>query len=204
MTQLLDCRVGLRSPRKDKFYFQKRNILMTASSFDASLAFVLKYEGGYVNHPQDKGGPTNMGITHKTLSRFRGEPVTIADVKELTCAEAARIYRQNYWDEIQGDELPAGIDLGLFDFAVNAGPGRAIKLFQAVLNVTQDGLIGPRTLQAAQKGRTSFIISALCSVRIDYQRRLSSWRIFGRGWAKRVRDVERASLAMVKPPAGVA
>jgi lysozyme family protein len=173
---------------------------MAASSYETALAFVLQYEGGYVNHPKDRGGPTNLGITQKTLSRFRGEPVTIADVKALTVAEAARIYRQNYWDEIQGDDLPAGIDLALFDFAVNAGPGRAIKLFQAVLNVTQDGLIGPRTLQAAKKGKASFIISALCSVRIDYKRRLSSWATFGRGWARRVRDVERASLAMVERP----
>ena len=98
---------------------------MTASNFEASLAAVLKHEGGYADHPSDPGGATNLGVTRATLTRWRGRPVSKAEIRALTRAEAAKIYRALYWDEIAGDVLPAGLDFAVFDYCVNSGPGRA-------------------------------------------------------------------------------
>ncbi|WP_082555208.1 glycoside hydrolase family 108 protein [Devosia sp. Root635] len=112
-------------------------------NFARALSAVLKQEGGYVDHPADPGGATNMGITHKTLARWRMVSpwwkLPKSAVMELQRPEAAKIYRANYWDAVRGDDLPSGLDLALFDFAVNSGPGRAVKMLQTIVGVTADG-----------------------------------------------------------------
>jgi lysozyme family protein len=108
---------------------------MAANSFEPSLAHVLKHEDGYVNHPADPGGATNLGITAATLAQARGHPVSAADVAALTRAEAAAIYRRLFWNPARSDDLPAGLDHAVFDLAVNSGPGRAARLLQRVLAV---------------------------------------------------------------------
>ena len=75
------------------------------SNFDACLALVLKYEGGYVDHPRDPGGPTNMGITIATLSHELGHAATREDVRQMTRETAAAIYRKKFWNLVGGDEL---------------------------------------------------------------------------------------------------
>jgi lysozyme family protein len=169
---------------------------MSSVSFTEALAFVLRYEGGYVNHPKDPGGPTMRGITQRTLARYRGREVSVAEVKALTVEEAGAIYRTNYWDEVKGDVLPIGVDLAVFDFAVNSGPGRAIRLLQAVLRVKQDGVLGPVTLAAVKKFSATFLIRALCDLRLDFKRRLPGWRSFGRGWSARIKALERECLRL--------
>jgi hypothetical protein len=116
--------------------------------FAACLEEVLWHEGGYADNPRDPGGATNLGITIATLGEWRGRAVTKADVKALTREEAAAIYRARYWKRVRGDALPAGLDLAVFDFAVNSGPARAVKALQRELGVAQDGLVGPVTLGA--------------------------------------------------------
>lgn len=166
-----------------------------SSRFNACLAEVLRHEGGYVDHPADPGGATNLGITHTTLAAHRGRPVTKDDVRALTRAEAAAIYHARYWIPIRGDALPPGLDLALFDFAVNSGPARAVKALQGVLHVTQDGVVGPVTLAAIAKapGPATLAID-LCDARMRFLRSLPTWATFGRGWTKRVSDVEVAAL----------
>ena len=130
---------------------------MTQTRFDQCLDEVLRHEGGYVDHPSDPGGATNMGITRKTLARWRQVSpwwkLDKAAVRGLERAEAARIYRASYWDTSRAGLLPAGLDLALFDFAVNSGPDRAVRLLQAELGVVADGRIGPLTLGACASGR---------------------------------------------------
>ena len=70
---------------------------MAESNFERALACVLRHEGGYGDHPADPGGATNFGVTRATLAHHRGRPVTKAEVRALTRAEAAGIYRQRYW-----------------------------------------------------------------------------------------------------------
>ncbi|HEV7719566.1 MAG TPA: glycosyl hydrolase 108 family protein, partial [Arsenicitalea sp.] len=110
-----------------------------AQRFDACLKAVLAQEGGYVDNPLDPGGATNLGITRKTLAAWRKiTPWTALDkseVKALGVPEAAQVYKALYWDRCNGDALAAGLDLMVFDFAVNSGPDRAIKMLQGLLKV---------------------------------------------------------------------
>ncbi len=162
--------------------------------FDACLTELLKHEGGYVDHPADPGGATNMGITFATLREWRGKPVTKDDVRNLTKGEAGEIYRARYWNAVKGEQLPAGVDLAVFDYAVNSGPGRAVRDLQAILGVAQDGAIGPKTLAAVERAGPKTVIVDLCDKRRKFLRSLASYATFGRGWERRVNEVEGAAL----------
>src|SRR5690606_22531703 len=159
------------------------------SRFDACLAEVLRQEGGYADHPSDPGGATNMGITHKTLADWRGVSpwwsLPKSAVKALERAEAAQIYRSRYWQRCQAETLPVGLDLALFDFAVNSGPDRAIRTLQTELGVVADGRVGPVTrgaveVYAASKGLAA-LIGALCDRRLAFLQGLSTYATFGPG-----------------------
>lgn len=164
----------------------------------ACLVHILANEGGYVNHPKDPGGATNFGITHKTLAAWRGRPVTKDDVRNLTPDEATAIYRANYWNLLNADSLPDGVDLEAFDFGVNAGIGRSAKTLQKVLGLKQDGQIGPITIAAAQKADPVALIEAFSKARMDHYRSLRTWSTFKNGWTRRVNEIERASIAMAQ------
>ena len=176
---------------------------MTRTRFEICLDEVLKFEGGYADHPSDPGGATNMGITRKTLARWRAVTpwwsLAKTEVQRLGRAETARIYRGGYWDRSNAGRLPAGLDLALFDFAVNSGPDRAIKLLQGQLRVVADGQIGPLTLDAikteiALRGAAG-LIDALCDRRLDFLTRLATFAVFGKGWTARVAAIRKAALA---------
>jgi lysozyme family protein len=176
---------------------------MARSRFDICLDEVLRHEGGYADHSSDPGGATNLGITHKTLARWRMVSpwwtLPKSAVKDLQRPEAARIYRASYWDRVQAGQLPDGLDLALFDFAVNSGPDRAIRTLQAELDVAEDGQVGPLTLgaieaYAARKG-LGMLISALCDRRLAFLNRLPTFAVFGRGWTARVASVRSAALS---------
>jgi lysozyme family protein len=169
--------------------------------FEACLVHVLQSEGGFVQHPLDPGGATNLGITWRTLAAWRGRPVSAADVRKLGRDEAAAIYRARYWDAVRGDELPAGIDLAVFDIAVNSGPARAVRLLQRALAVDEDAILGPRTLAAARVADPGRLIADLTLLRLGFLSRLATWRAFGRGWRARVLAVERRArqLAGLSP-----
>jgi lysozyme family protein len=169
---------------------------MALTSFDRGLAEVLLHEGGFIQHPADPGGATKFGITRPTLARFRGRPVSVEDVRALTRTEAAAIYRRLFWDAVRGDGLPPGIDLAVFDFAVNSGPARAVRMLQDVLGVHADGIVGPATLAAAQEADPADVIRRLTRSRLAFLSRLASWPIFGRGWRSRVLAVEREALRL--------
>lgn len=168
--------------------------------FAACLDQVLAHEGGYVDHPADPGGATNMGITRKTLARWRNVSpwwnLPKSAVLALEREEAARIYRARYWNPCRASEMPAGVDLALFDFAVNSGPDRAIRTLQAGLGVVADGVVGPLTLAAAAKANAASAINELCDRRLDFLRRLATFSSFGRGWTRRVAEIRRVALAV--------
>jgi lysozyme family protein len=172
------------------------SLVSGSGAFDLRLPVVLLHEGGFVQHPQDPGGATKFGITRETLARFRGTPVTVEDVRSLTTAEAAAIYRRLYWDPIRGDELPAGVDLAVFDFTVNSGPSRAVRTLQGALGVPQDGIIGPVTLAAAQVADPVALIRHLSRDRLRFLSRLAIWPVFGRGWRRRVLAVEQEAIRL--------
>src|SRR5882757_2395156 len=122
---------------------------MTAACYSQAIDRLLKSEGGYVNHPSDPGGPTNFGITLGDYRKYKKRDATAADVRRMKVAEAKDIYRSKYWAAIRGDDLPAGVDYCLFDYAVNSGTGRAPKALQRVLEVDVSGRVDDGTIAAA-------------------------------------------------------
>jgi lysozyme family protein len=172
---------------------------MARNAFATCLAFVLEEEGGYGDMPGDPGGATNMGITRATLSAWRGRPVNKEDVLSLEGDEAAAIYKADYWSAISGDDLPAGLDLALFDDAVNSGPRQAVRDLQRALDISADGLIGPITLAAVEAAPPAALVAKLCAARKARLSALPQFSRFGRGWTRRVQRAERAALAFAKP-----
>lgn len=167
------------------------------NSFEEALALVLRHEGGFVNHPDDPGGATNKGVTQATYDAWRKrQKLPPRSVRSITAAEVNAIYRRDYWDKVKADDLPAGVDYAVFDFAVNSGPSRAIKFLQRVLGVTDDGKIGPITMAALSDFPPGYVIAELCDARLAWLKRLKTWPTFGKGWTRRVVDVERAALEM--------
>jgi lysozyme family protein len=170
------------------------------SNFSACLALVLKSEGGYVNHPADPGGRTNLGVTQKVWEDWVGHPVTEADMRALTADDVAPMYRAKYWDAIKGDYLPDGVDYAVFDFAVNSGVAKAAKILQFLLNVTADGKIGPATLAACKAADASQLASEICEERMAFLQGLPTFATFGKGWSRRVAEVRTTALAMCEAP----
>ena len=152
--------------------------------FARCLAFVLKAERGFVNDPQDPGGATNLGITIGTLSAYRKQPVTVADVRNLTVAEATLIYRNEFWGP--GDKLPAGVDLMYFNAAVNCGPGHAAKFLQHACGAAVDGDIGPGTLAKVAAMNVPILIANFATAQKGYYMALHGWDHDGTGWTNRL------------------
>ena len=167
-------------------------------NFDKCLAMVLKHEGGFVDHPKDPGGATNMGVTLGTYEQWMGRSVTIAEMKALTADDVAPIYRKNYWDRVRGDDLPSGVDWSVFDWAVNSGPSRSAKALQKIVMVTRDGAIGPKTLYAVANQEPDKIIDAMHTARQRFYERLSTFDTFGRGWSRRNTETREAALLMAR------
>lgn len=161
------------------------------ASFTSQIqSWILASEGGYVDHPSDPGGATNMGITHRTLAAWRKVPsVTKQQVRELTRQEALAIYEAQYWRTSGADRLPEGLDYAVFDYAVNSGPARAVKDLQRVVGVTADGIMGAQTLAAVDRYGAVRAIEGLTDRRMAFLRGLSTFGTFGRGWTRRVEDV---------------
>ncbi len=146
-------------------------------------------EGGYSDNPNDPGGPTNHGITLATLSHWRGHLCTADDVKQLSLSEAYSIYHSNYWSAVHGNELPVGVDLVVFDTAVNQGPSKAIRFLQTAVGVTADGLYGPKTEMHVDMKAPMATVSGIEAQRwASYQSNPNFFR-FGRGWENRLKQV---------------
>lgn len=173
---------------------------MARETLSEALTLMFGHEGGYSNNPKDPGGPTKYGITHKTLAAHRGEKsVTAEQVKALGLAEATEIYRKSYWIQSGGDLLPVGIDYMVFDTGVNSGPSKAVKMLQGVVGVTADGVIGARTVDAVKRyqGGYAGLIKAYSAARLKFMRSLTTWGEFGKGWTKRVNEVQANALRMI-------
>jgi lysozyme family protein len=169
---------------------------MSACCYPESIRRLLASEGGYVNHPSDPGGPTNFGITLGDYRKYVKADAAAADVRAMRVEEAKAIYREKYWGAIRCDELPAGVDYCLFDYAVNSGTGRAPKVLQRVLGVAVTGRVDDATLIAVRRQDSGALIQAICDERMRFLQGLKTWPVFGKGWSKRVTEVRNAALVM--------
>lgn len=170
------------------------------SAFERAYEITHRWEKGWSNHPADPGGATMDGITQRVFHawlRSQGEP--LRPVKSITEQEKREIYRRQYWDVVRGERLPPGLDIAVFDFAVNSGPARAIRYLQAVLEVKADGQPGEVTLLAAreafERGQGPDVVRAYMDARGAFLRGLRTWPVFGKGWDNRLRDVGRRAIS---------
>ena len=170
---------------------------MAINNWPQCFAFILKNEGGYVDNPADPGGATNLGCTKAVWEQYIGRSVTKDDIKALTPNDVMPLYKVKYWDTVRGDDLPEGVDYAVFDFAINSGPSRAAKALQSVLSVTVDGQIGPTTLRALETANPREVATAVCEARLAFLQSLSTYATFGKGWSRRVLEVENAAFNMV-------
>ncbi|KAB2665188.1 glycoside hydrolase family 108 protein [Brucella tritici] len=166
------------------------------SNFQKVMPYIFSEEGGYADNPADPGGATNMGITIATLSAWDGHQASPEDIREMTQATATEIYQAQFWNKIDGDNLPSGIDYALFDFSVNSGPARAARMLQGILDMPEDGIIGAQTVEAANMRSAEEVIDALCDARASWLQGLSTASTFGKGWLARVERVRSRALAL--------
>lgn len=152
------------------------------NNYDFCIKEVLKSEGGYTNDPNDKGGPTNFGITIADVKLYVKKDATASDVKALTLEQAKEIYRTKYWAKVNGDALPSGVDYTVFDYGVNSGVSRANKVLAQFKDNTP----------AEQ-------INKINDERLHFMHNIrngSDWIHFGKGWGQRVERVRKDSIAL--------
>ncbi len=148
-------------------------------NFAPCLAFTLKFEGGWSDHPRDPGGATMKGVTLATFSAYLGKRATKTELRNISNQQLGDIYRRRYWNAIDGDKKPAGVDLMLFDIAVNSGVARAYKFDDRC-----------RHLPPAER------IDALDRLRMGFYRHLPTWPVFGKGWSRRETACHALALKM--------
>ena len=166
------------------------------TNWDACFNHLIKHEGGYVDHPQDPGGRTNLGVTQAVWEDWLDRAVTEENMKALTPAKVAPLYREMYWDRIKADKLPSGVDYCVFDAAVNSGVSRAAKWLQTTVGAVADGVIGEQTLKQVLLTNPQMLIDKYAANRLAFLQRLTTWPTFGKGWERRVEEVRVTALKM--------
>jgi len=187
---------------KNAFRFHSYTVeVVDMTRFESCLCFVLNMEGGLSDDPSDRGGRTNLGITEGTLARARRDGLAHeGSVDSLTREVARAIYEAYFWKPCRCGEMPAPIDLALFDAAVHMGTTTAARQVQRALNLlgaepplAEDGIVGPRTLAAARglpekwRPRAARVAIAVRSATLlEIVTRSSSQRRFLAGWLNRL------------------
>lgn len=186
--------IGVQQAEKEVEHALEVRRMSLVSDYAPSLKEVLGHEGGYTNEATDPGGPTNWGITIFDARMYWKQDANAADVKAMPLSVAKTIYKQKYWDKVRGDALPAGIDYCVFDYGVNSGVVRAVKLLQTLLGVPVDGVMGQWTLDAlAAKIRSKDTLVTLINLyqdkRLAFLQGLHHWPTYKNGWSRRVVEV---------------
>ena len=163
-------------------------------NFDECLKMLLHHEGGYVNHPKDPGGETNLGVTKRVYEKWGGTK----DMKDLTVEDVAPIYKKEYWHRCKCDDLESGVDWVVFDWAVNSGTGRSAKAIQKICGASQDGAIGPKTLALIGTQNTEYVIEEFGKIRQDFYESLKTFDTFGKGWTRRNKETTAKALEMIE------
>jgi lysozyme family protein len=174
------------------------------NNFEQALRQVLKSEGGFqtdINDlgnklPDGRAGCTNLGVTQAAWEKYVGHPVTWNDMRALTPETISPFYKRRYWDVVRGDDLPAGLDYIMFDFAINAGPGRAVKLLQECVGEAADGVLGPISMSTIKSMPVVKLIESFTSAKQKYYKSLNN-PTYEHGWLSRAEIVENNALKMV-------
>lgn len=172
---------------------------MAKETYSEALKKVLEHEGGYSNHPSDPGGPTNYGITINDYRMYIDKNGTAESVKNMNVEQAKKIYKEKYWDIQNCDLLPAGLDYAVFDYGVNSGIGRSGKILRGLLGLPTDThKIDQTVINAANKADTEDLIIKMMDERLRFLKGLKTWPVFGKGWGRRVVQVQDLALELMK------
>lgn len=169
---------------------------MPSQSFQESLPFILRWEGGYVNHPADPGGATNKGVTQRVYDDWRvRNGHAKRDVKLLEEAELQAIYESGYWIPPRCDLIRDPLALVHFDTAVNSGPKRAIRFLQTAAKCEVDGDFRKETKDAVDACDLGTVLAAYCNAREAFYRgiveRKPSQGVFLKGWLNRLNALRK-------------
>jgi lysozyme family protein len=169
---------------------------MPSTQLTSSLKFVLRWEGGYVNHPNDPGGATNKGVTQKVYDLWRGaQGLVKQDVKLVADEEVQAIYENDYWLAARCDLLDDPLFLVQFDTAVNMGVGRAVRFLQAAANCAVDGNFGSGTAKAVAACDRGEMVIRYCNAREAFYGRLieknPKLADFRKGWLNRLNALRK-------------
>ena len=167
-------------------------------NFDHCLELLLSHEGGFVNHPKDPGGMTNLGVTKAVYDKYVGHESTEAEMRALTPELVAPIYKNNYWDIAHCDDMPNGVDWAIFDCGVNSGMSRPVKALQRIIGVTADGGVGPYTLRAIGNKDSTELVEKMYEARQHFYENLSTFATFGKGWTRRNKETLEQALKLIK------
>ena len=167
------------------------------NNFEQCMRWVLHHEGGYVDHPKDPGGETNLGVTRAVYEQYVGRQVMDGEMKGLTEDDVIPLYKKNYWDRIRGDDLPSGVDWSVMDWGVNSGTSRSAKALQRMVGVEADGGIGPMTLRAVANHEPQDLVEQMHYVRDQFYRSLSTFPTFGNGWTRRNNETKDQALKLI-------
>lgn len=170
---------------------------MPTDDFTRSMPFVLRWEGGFVDHPADPGGATNKGVTQAVYDRWRArQGLPQRSVRQLEEGEMNAIYRQGYWTPPRCDLLPTDLALVQFDTAVNMGPGRAVRFLQHAVGVAVDGDFGQGTRRAVDSADGG-VLARYCDRREQFYRAIvakkPSQKVFMKGWMNRLNALRAAA-----------
>jgi len=171
------------------------------ANFDMSFDRVMQSEGGYVWDKDDAGGETNLGVTIGAWGAYLGRAIQPGEMKALTKDAVKPFYKQMYWDKVRCDELPTGVDYAVFDFAVNAGTGRAAKFLQRAVGAVDDGAIGSGTMALVAKTTPGKLLQNFAEQKEAFYNTLAeknpTQQKFLKGWLSRVASVQTAATSML-------
>lgn len=171
-------------------------------SFEQAVEFVLKWEGGFSDHPDDPGGITNYGISIKfagsiNLDITGDDRTTAADIRNLTRGQAKQIYREHFWQKAECDQLPDGVALAVFDAAVNMGVRRSTMFLQMAAGSRPDGIWGPNTRRAVNRSDPIDLLFEAIARRNRFYGRLGKFDTFGLGWMRRSADCHQTAAKLL-------
>lgn len=153
-----------------------------AVTFDEAFDRLIGFEGGYSNNPVDPGAETCWGVTAR-VARANGY---VGEMRSMHRETAKELYRKLYWSPMRCDSMPDALKFTLFDAAVNSGVKQAVIWLQRAMDVGDDGVLGPLTLEAAQRSNGLRLAVKFTAERLDFMTSLPTWASFGKGWARRI------------------
>tara|TARA_B100000073_G_scaffold347617_1_gene362560 strand:+ start:2119 stop:2646 length:528 start_codon:yes stop_codon:yes gene_type:complete len=174
---------------------------MVLTNYIAGLEMVLGHEGSYVDDPDDRGGATNMGVTQKVYEQFMGREVTKDEMRAMPRDHVDQIYKEEYWDRVKADLLPSGLDIAVFDLAINAGTGRSARILQEIIGAKPDGAIGNNTLSKLMQHKPKDVLDKFTKKREEFYKSIvksnPSQKKFIKGWLNRNKEVHKLAKQMI-------